>query len=46
MGAEMSKELKILPEIQYGTRPKVLVVGNGINLSFPGAKKNRFYNTK
>lgn len=39
MGAEMSKELKILPEIQYGTRPKVLVVGNGINLSFPGAKK-------
>ena len=35
----MSKEFSVLPEIQYGTRPKVLVVGNGINLSFEGAQK-------
>ena len=26
-----------LPEIKVGARPKVLLVGNGINLSFPGA---------
>ena len=28
-----------LPEIPFGTRPKVLFVGNGINLSFSGATK-------
>lgn len=27
----------VLPEILFGSRPKVLLVGNGINLSFPGA---------
>lgn len=33
----VKKATSNLPEIPYGKRPKVLLVGNGINLSFDGA---------
>ena len=33
----IKKATSNLPEIPYGKRPKVLLVGNGINLSFDGA---------
>ncbi len=36
--AGRKREYDVLPEISYGTKPKVLLVGNGINLSFPGAR--------
>ena len=35
----MKKDFYTLPEIQYGKHPKVLLVGNGVNLPFDGAKK-------
>ncbi len=37
--AERKTPFDSLPSIPFGKRPKVLVVGNGLNLSFKGAKK-------
>ena len=34
----MKTDFSALPEIHVGEHPKVLFVGNGINLSFPGAQ--------
>ena len=34
----MTRKLSLLPEIPYGIRPQILLVGNGINLSFDGAQ--------
>lgn len=33
------REYDVLPPIPYGTRPKVALVGNGLNRSFEGAKE-------
>ena len=54
----MAKQKRIydcLPQIPFGKRPKILLVGNGLNLSFEGAKKTdsiiqteweKYYGTK
>ena len=36
---EKKQKYSLLPEIIPGAKPKVLLVGNGLNLSFPGCKK-------
>ena len=36
--ASRKKPYSLLPEIPAGSRPRVLIVGNGINLSFNGAR--------
>lgn|GEM_PF-5493594 len=36
--AERKTPYNKLPEIPYGTKPVILLVGNGITLSFPGAQ--------